>query len=262
VIAFDDVSKQYGESAVAAVRNLSLEVEPESLLVLLGESGSGKTTTLKMINRLVEPTSGTITLEGQDIRALDPISLRRRIGYAFQGIGLFPHMDVAQNVATVPRLLGWGRAETERRVDELLELVGLPPERYRRRYPRELSGGQQQRVGVARALAARSKVLLMDEPFGALDPITRDELQTELKTLQRRLGLTVVLVTHDMTEALLLADRIAVMKDGLVLGHDTPERLLSTPPHPYVAELMAMPKRQAERVATLAQGRGPGSADG
>jgi osmoprotectant transport system ATP-binding protein len=261
VIELENVSKTYGGSAVAAVSCVDLRIERETLLVLLGESGSGKTTTLKMINRLVEPSSGTIRLDGRDVESFDPIDLRRRIGYAFQGIGLFPHMTVAENVATVPRLLGWSRTDTDARVAELLELVGLPATRFRDRYPRELSGGQRQRVGVARALAARSKVLLMDEPFGALDPITRDELQAELKSLQRALGLTVVLVTHDVTEAVLLADRIAVMKDGRVLGHDTPARLMAEPPHEYVAALMEMPRRQARRVAALAGAAesGPGA---
>jgi osmoprotectant transport system ATP-binding protein len=221
------------------------------VVALLGESGCGKTTTLKMINRLVEPSTGRITVDGQDVRGLNPIELRRRVGYAFQGIGLFPHFDVAHNIATVPRLLGWPAREIAARVDELLEMVGLPPAEYRGRFPAELSGGQQQRVGVARALAARSKVLLMDEPFAALDPITRDELQTQLGMLQRSLGLTIVLVTHDVTEALLLADRIAVMRGGLLLGHDTPRRLLADPPDPYVGTLMEMPKRQAEKVARL-----------
>jgi osmoprotectant transport system ATP-binding protein len=256
MITLENISKSYPHSAAPAVANVDLVVEPNSILVLLGESGSGKTTTLKLINRLIEPTSGRITIDGEDARAIDPIALRRRIGYAFQGIGLFPHMTVGENVAVVPHLLRWSARDIETRVNELLELVGLPPDQYRDRYPRALSGGQRQRIGVARALAARAKVLLMDEPFGALDPITRDELQAELKRLQQSLGLTVVLVTHDITEALLLADKIAVMKDGQVLGHDTPAALLAEPPHEYVRRLMAMPKRQANRVAQLgAQGR-------
>jgi osmoprotectant transport system ATP-binding protein len=252
VITFEHVFKAYDNAAAPAVSDLSLSVEAESLLVLLGESGSGKTTTLKMINRLIEPTGGHIRVAGQDVRELDPIDLRRRIGYAFQGIGLFPHINVAMNVATVPRLLGWPAREIDARVDELLDMVGLPHAEFRRRYPRELSGGQRQRVGVARALAARSKILLMDEPFGALDPITRDELQTQLKALQRSLRLTIVLVTHNVTEALLLADRIAVMRGGMVLGHDQPARLIADPPHPYVRALMEMPQRQADKVASIA----------
>jgi osmoprotectant transport system ATP-binding protein len=251
MITLENISKSYPHSAAPAVANVDLVVEPNSILVLLGESGSGKTTTLKLINRLIEPTSGRITIDGEDARAIDPIVLRRRIGYAFQGIGLFPHMTVGENIAVVPRLLRWSQRDIDARVNELLELVGLPPDEYRDRSPRALSGGQRQRIGVARALAARTKVLLMDEPFGALDPITRDELQAELKRLQQSLGLTVVLVTHDITEALLLADRIAVMKDGQVLGHDTPAALLAAPPHEYVRRLMDMPKRQAARVAQL-----------
>lgn len=252
MIELEAVSKSYANAPGPAVESLSLTIGDESLHVLLGESGSGKTTVLKMINRLIDPSSGQIRLDGDDIHSLDPISLRRRIGYAFQGVGLFPHMTVGENVAVVPRLLGWSEADISARIDELLALVGMTPEVYGSRYPRELSGGQKQRVGVARALAARSRVLLMDEPFGALDPITRDELQCELKRLQQSLGLTVVLVTHDVNEALLLADRIAVMKDGRLLAHDTPARLLEAPPHDYVRVLMEMPKRQASMLADLA----------
>ena len=259
MIELEAVSKSYASGAPPAVEKLSLAIDAGSLHVLLGESGSGKTTVLKMINRLVERSSGRIRLDGEDIDAIEPIALRRRIGYAFQGIGLFPHMTVAENIAIVPELLGWEPGAVAARTDELLELVGLAPATFRPRYPRELSGGQQQRVGVARALAGRARVLLMDEPFGALDPITRDELQTELRRLQRTLGLTVLLVTHDVNEALLLADRIAVMKDGRLLGHDTPARLLNDPPHDYVQALMAMPRRQTARLAELASA---GTADG
>ena len=253
MIVLENVSKHYGDSSAPAIANISLRMESESLTVLLGESGCGKTTALKLINRLVEPTSGQISIDGENINALDPIELRRRIGYAFQGIGLFPHMNVAQNIAVVPELLGWERSEIEARAIELLEMVGLPPALYAARYPTELSGGQQQRVGVVRALAARSRILLMDEPFAALDPITRDELQSELKELQQRLGLTIVLVTHDVTEALLLADQIAVMKNGALLAHDKPANLIANPPHEYVQQLMQMPQRQAAKVAELAQ---------
>ncbi len=251
MIVLENVSKRFPNATTAAVDSISLTIEAESLLVLLGESGSGKTTTLKMINRLVEASAGRILVEGTDIRSLDPIDLRRRIGYAIQGIGLFPHMSVAQNIAVVPELLGWSRAEIDKRTFELLETVGLDPREFAERRPAELSGGQQQRVGVARALAARSRVLLMDEPFGSLDPITRDELQIELKQLQRKLGLTIVLVTHDVIEALLLADRIAVMKNGTLLAHGTPASLAADPPHEYVRDLMRMPRRQAVRVTHL-----------
>lgn len=252
MIEFDNVSKSYANSSKYAVQSLSLKIEPDTLNVILGESGSGKTTTLKMINRLIDSSSGVITLDGENIRELDPIKLRRRIGYAFQGIGLFPHFSVAENIAVVPRLLGWSDRDVTARVEQLLDMIGMPAAQYKERFPHELSGGQQQRVGVARALAGNAKVLLMDEPFGALDPITRDELQTELRTLQQSLGLTVVLVTHDVNEALLLADRIAVMKDGRLLCHDSPEHLLGAPPDVYVRELMEMPKRQAARLADMA----------
>jgi osmoprotectant transport system ATP-binding protein len=251
VIKLEQVSKIYANASAPAVRAVDIDVAEGSLLVLLGESGSGKTTTLKMINRLIEPSHGRISVAGHDIREFDPVDLRRRIGYAFQGIGLFPHMTVAENVAIVPRMLRWPPSEIVARVDELLELVGLPTAKYKQRFPSELSGGQQQRVGVARALAAKSKILLMDEPFGALDPITRDGLQTQLRDLKEALGLTVVLVTHDMTEALLLADRIAVMRDGEILRHGTPAEIMSSPGHDYVAHLVDMPKRQAQRIRHL-----------
>jgi osmoprotectant transport system ATP-binding protein len=251
VISLENVSKVYPHATLPAVVDTNLVVETGSVLALVGESGSGKTTTLKLINRLVEPTSGRITIDGVDVSTIDPIALRRSIGYAFQGIGLFPHLTAADNIAIVPQLLRWSLKETRARVDELLELVGLDPGEYRDRYPGMLSGGQRQRVGLARALAGRARVLLMDEPFGALDPITRDELQIELKRLQRALDLTVVIVTHDVTEALLLADTIAVMKEGRVLVHGTPSAMLAEPGHDYVRKLMDMPRRQAGRVAEL-----------
>lgn len=252
MITLEGVSKSYDGGASYAVRDVELTVDEGSLLVLLGESGCGKTTTLKMINRLVELSVGRITVAGQDIQDADPVQLRRRIGYVFQGIGLFPHLTVAQNVGTVPTLLGWPPGEIEAQENKLLEMMGLPSEEYAGRYPSELSGGEKQRVGVARALAARPAVILMDEPFGALDPITRDGLQDELKDLQAALGLTIVLVTHDMTEALLLADVIAVMKEGQILGYGTPRELMSQPQHEYVRDLMAMPKKQADQVERIA----------
>jgi osmoprotectant transport system ATP-binding protein len=220
--------------------------------VLLGGSGCGKTTTLKMINRLIEPTAGRILVGGQDVLAADPVTLRRGIGYVFQGIGLFPHLTVADNVALVPRLLGWPLERIQARVEELLEMVHLPAEQYRTRWPRQLSGGQQQRVGFARALAAGPRVMLLDEPFGALDPITRDGLREEFRQIQTRLGLTAVMVTHDVTEALLCADRIAVMNDGRLLQVGTPAELLHSPADGFVAALMATPRRQAERLEALA----------
>jgi osmoprotectant transport system ATP-binding protein len=259
MIELDRVTKTYDRSAAPVVRDLSLRVGAGELLVLLGASGCGKTTTLKMINRLVEPTGGTIRIDGRDVTRVDAVALRRGIGYVFQGIGLFPHLTIGENVGTVPRLLGWPRDRIAARADELLETIGLPPAEFRDRLPSQLSGGQRQRVGFARALAAGPKVMLLDEPFGALDPITRDELQAEFQRLHRRLGLTAVMVTHDMTEALLLADRIAVMSDGRILQVGTPHELLTDPHDPYVAALMDTPKRQADRLEAIAA---PGGEEG
>lgn len=251
MIVLDRVSKSY-DGLHYSVLEVSLTVPTGTLLVLLGGSGCGKTTTLKMINRLIEPTSGRIEVNGRDVRSLDAVALRRGIGYVFQGIGLFPHLTVAENVAVVPRLLRWTKERTAARVDELLDLVHLPPQEYRPRFPRELSGGQQQRVGFARALAAGPTVMLLDEPFGALDPITRDELRTEFLNLRKRLGLTAVMVTHDMTEALLSADHIAVMNAGRLVRLGTPHELLTDPQDDFVAALLSTPKRQAEQLEALA----------
>jgi osmoprotectant transport system ATP-binding protein len=254
VIALYGLCKTHDGGRSFAVRDVSLTVPAGSLLVLLGGSGSGKTTTLKMINRLVEPTGGRVEIDGRDVRTVNPVELRRGIGYVFQGIGLFPHMTVADNVAVVPRLLGWKADRVAERVDELLTLVRLPPGEYRDRLPHQLSGGQQQRIGFARALAGGAKVLLLDEPFGALDPITRDELRDEFQAIRRRLGLTAVMVTHDMTEALLTADRIAVLNAGRLVRLGTPHELLTNPGDPLVAALMAAPKRQADRLEALTAG--------
>ncbi|CAJ65349.1 putative glycine/betaine/choline transport protein with CBS regulatory domain (ABC superfamily, atp_bind) (partial) [Frankia alni ACN14a] len=230
MISLRGVGKRYPDGTVA-VADLSLDVPAGELLCLVGPSGCGKTTTMKMINRLVEPTSGHILVAGEDVARTDPVRLRRRIGYVIQQIGLFPHLTVHANVGTVPRMLGWDRARIRARVDAMLDLVGLDPATMGRRYPHELSGGQQQRVGVARALAADPPVLLMDEPFSAIDPIARDRLQAEFLRLQREIRKTVVFVTHDLDEAIRLGDRIAVFRQG---GHleqiDPPASSAARPP--------------------------------
>lgn len=253
MIELDNVSKSYSEDAPPAVANTSLHIARGEFLGLIGESGCGKTTTLKMINRLEEPSSGTIRVNGMNVLDQDPEQLRRNIGYVFQGIGLFPHYSVADNVAAVPRLLHWPEDRVQARCAQILEMVGLPIAEYGDRSPDQLSGGQQQRVGVARALAAEPDVMLMDEPFGALDPVTRAELQEEFKVLQAELELTVIMVTHDMTEALLMADRIAVMKGGEVLQVGTPFELLNYPAHDYVQHIVDMPKQRADRLEQLIQ---------
>ena len=219
--------------------------------MLVGASGCGKTTTLETINRLVTPTSGRVLVDGADVAGVDPVELRRGIGYVFQQVGLFPHLDVARNVAVVPELLGWSHSRIDARVDELLELVGLDPAVHRARLPSELSGGQAQRVGVARALAAQPRVLLMDEPFGAVDPVMRDELQREFVGLAERLELTVVLVTHDVTEALELADRIAVMDAGRIVAFGSPTELLREPGHAAARRILETPRRHAAKLSAL-----------
>jgi osmoprotectant transport system ATP-binding protein len=238
-----------------AVDHLSFDVDRGELLVLLGGSGCGKTTTLKMVNRLIEPSAGSVHIDGEDAGSLPGFELRRRIGYCFQQVGLFPHLSVGQNVAITPALLGWEAGRIGGRVDELLELLELEPSRFRDRRPEQLSGGQQQRVGLARALAAEPRVLLLDEPFGALDPLTRDRLQQRFQEIRRALGLTAIFVTHDMVEAVLLGDRIAVMHRGRLVQIGTPRELLLHPADDRVAELMDTPRRQAEVVDRLL-GRG------
>jgi osmoprotectant transport system ATP-binding protein len=250
LIAFAHVGKSFDGGRVRAVDDVSLEVAAGEFLAIVGGSGSGKTTLLRLANRLIEADSGAITIEGEDVRAADPVMLRRRIGYVFQSGGLFPHMSVADNIGITPRLQGMAAAEIFGRVDELLDLVRLDRALYRDRFPHELSGGQRQRVGVARALAARPRIVLMDEPFGALDPLTRDALGEDFRTLHDKFGLTTVMITHDMTEALLLADRIAVMRAGKLLAQGTPAEL-SGSGDPYVGELLRTPRRQAERLNVL-----------
>jgi osmoprotectant transport system ATP-binding protein len=237
-VEYRRVTKQYGPGA-AAVDDLSLVVAPGEVCVLVGPSGCGKTTTLKMANRLIEPTGGQVLIDGTVVSAVDVIALRRRTGYVIQHVGLFPHQTVAENVAAVPRLLGWRRDRINSRVDELLTLVGLDPALVRQRYPAQLSGGERQRVGVARALAAEPPLLLMDEPFGAVDPITRRHLQDEFLRLQRRLGTTILLVTHDIDEAIVLGDRLAVMRRGGHLAqYARPVELLAAPADDFVAQFV------------------------
>jgi osmoprotectant transport system ATP-binding protein len=257
VIELVEVSKRYGDTGWA-VRELSLQVSKGELVALLGESGSGKTTLLKMVNRLLDPDRGVVRVDGRDVRGEDPVALRRTIGYVIQHAGLLPHLSVGDNVAMVPRLLGWSRGDIAQRIDELLALVGLPPQEFRARFPDQLSGGQRQRVGVARALAARPQLVLLDEPFGALDPITRVALQGELARIHRELGLTTLLVTHDMVEALTLADRIVVMRAGEVRQIATPRELVSAPADDYVAQLVDVVRTQSRRLHALDPTTEPG----
>jgi osmoprotectant transport system ATP-binding protein len=235
MIRLENLTKRYPGQSADAVAPLSLEIQRGELVILVGPSGCGKTTTLRMINRLVEPSGGRVWIDGEDVTDVDPNQLRRHIGYVIQQVGLIPHMTVAQNVGLVPRLLGWDSARTRGRVNELLDLVGLDPSGFRDRYPKQLSGGQQQRVGVARALAADPPVLLMDEPFGAIDPITRERLQDELLKLQQHICKTIVFVTHDIDEAFKLGDRIAIFGEGSRLAQfATPLEILTNPADSYV----------------------------
>ena len=236
MIEIEGLTKDYLDLRV--VDDVSLRIEDGEIAAIVGTSGSGKTTLLRMINRLIEPTAGTVRIDGTDTRSVPPHILRRGIGYAIQGHGLFPHRSVGQNIGTVPTLMGWDRARIDSRVDELLELFQLEPAQFRDRMPAELSGGQQQRVGVARALAAEPSVLLMDEPFGALDPIIRAKAQSDLLAIQKRFGTTIVLVTHDMEEAIHLGTRIAVMDKGKLLQYAPPAEIIARPATPFVAELI------------------------
>jgi len=239
LIRLENVTKKYGDSDAAAVNNLTMEVHRGEVLVLVGPSGCGKSTTLRLINRLIEPTSGTLYLNGEDVTNMNPSMLRRKIGYVIQQVGLFPHRTIAENIATVPKLLGWDKDKIANRVDELLDLVGMDPDTYRGRYPKELSGGQAQRVGVARALAADPDVLLMDEPFGAIDPITRDRLQNEFLRLQQDLKKTIVFVTHDIDEAIKMGNRIAILREQSEIAQlDTPEAILADPADEFVENFL------------------------
>jgi osmoprotectant transport system ATP-binding protein len=262
VITLEHLSKRYGATTV--VDDVSFCVEPHTVTAIVGTSGSGKSTLLRMVNRLVEPSDGRVLIDGDDTRAEPAHLLRRRIGYAIQGHGLFPHRTVAENVATVPLLLGWDRARIAARVAELLALFDLDPAEYGGKLPHQLSGGQQQRVGVARALAAGPNLLLMDEPFGALDPVIRGKAQADLREIQRRLGTTILLVTHDMDEAFHLGDRVAVMHRGRLLQYGRPADLLARPADPFVTQLTGVADRALKLLSLVAAGDAaePGSAGG
>lgn len=256
-VSIEGVSKSFDGGHAYAVRNLSLQIVKSEFLALVGGSGSGKTTTLKMINRLIAQDAGKISIFGQQADTLAGHDLRRSIGYVFQGVGLFPHMTVAENVAVTPKLLGWSRTEVAARVSELLELVELPAAKYAARAPHMLSGGQRQRVGFARAIAARASVVLMDEPFGALDSVTRVTLGEAYRRLHDAVGLTTVMVTHDLTEAILLADRIGVMRNGELIALGEPRTLLEID-NPYVRELFEAPRRQADALRARMEGADSG----
>jgi len=236
MIELHELTKKYEDKT--AVDSISLTMNEGEVTVIIGPSGCGKTTTLRMINRLISPTSGTISVEGKDVCETNVESLRRRIGYVIQNVGLFPHMTVSANISTVPKLLGWSKERQKKRVVELLELIGLNPVDYQDKYPRQLSGGEAQRIGVARALAANPPILLMDEPFGAVDPLNREILQGEFLKIQKKLKKTVVFVTHDLDEAIRMADKILVMKDGRIVQYDSPEEILSAPADKFVRDFV------------------------
>jgi osmoprotectant transport system ATP-binding protein len=244
------LTKRFPGTAHPAVDRLTLTVPEGAVCVLIGPSGCGKTTTMRIINRMIEPDEGTVIVNGRNVMEIDPVTLRRHIGYVIQQIGLFPHWSIADNVATVPKLLGWDERRVAARVDELLALVGMDPDTYRSRFPRELSGGQKQRVGVARALAADPPVMLMDEPFGAIDPITRTRLQDEFLRILHALRKTIVFVTHDIDEAIRMGDRIAILKDGALVQYDTPEAILAAPADSFV-EAFVGADRALKRLALI-----------
>jgi osmoprotectant transport system ATP-binding protein len=251
MITLQDLTKTYPGAERPAVEGVNLAVGRGEFLVLIGPSGCGKTTTLSMINRLEEPTSGKIEIDGADIRKVDPVALRRQIGFVFQDVGLFPHLSAGDNAGITLKLLRKPPVEISRRTDEVLEQVRLSPTEYRDRYPSMLSGGQRQRVGVARALAAKPSIMLMDEPFGALDPLVRDDLASDYRTIHDALGLTTVLVTHDMTEAFLLADRIAVMREGRLVQVASPRELVASPADGFVRSMIESPRKRARALADL-----------
>jgi osmoprotectant transport system ATP-binding protein len=253
MIRFEHVEQRYAPSR-AVLSGVSFELPRGQLGALLGASGSGKTTALKLVNRLLEPSGGRVLVDGRDVLSGDPIPLRRSIGYVFQRFGLFPHLTLAENVAVGPRLAGWSARDITARARELLALLGLPPELYVGRYPRELSGGQQQRVGLARALASRPRIMLMDEPFGALDVVTRSELQVSYRRLHDELGLTTLMVTHDVVEALLMADRVFVLHEGLIAFDGAPGELLAAPPPGPVAQLLDVARRQLSSLGAPTRG--------
>jgi len=262
MIQVEKLCKRYGDAVV--VDDVSMVIEPRTITTIVGTSGSGKSTLLRMINRLVEPTSGRVLIDGNDTTTEPAHLLRRRIGYAIQGLGLFPHRTVADNIATVPQLLGWTQDRIDERVTELLQLFQLEPAVYAAKFPHELSGGQQQRVGVARALAAKPNVLLMDEPFGALDPIIRSKAQDDLLGVQRKLGTTIILVTHDIDEAFRLGHRVAVMSQGRLLQHDRPEALITHPADPFVSQLIGADDKALKLLSLIQAGAAaaPGSVEG
>ena len=245
-IEFQNVTKKFNNAALPSVDRVSLTIEEGEFITILGSSGSGKTTLLKMVNRLYEPTEGKIFLFGEDISTVDVVKVRRRIGYVIQQIGLFPHMTIADNISVVPKLLNWDKKQTDERVDELLNLVGLLPEEFKRRYPSQLSGGQQQRVGLARALAVNPKIMLLDEPFGAIDAITRMKLQDELLRIHGGLKKTFLFVTHDINEAFKLGSRVIVMNEGTVRQFDTPARIVKNSADDFVAPLIRSAREQEE----------------
>ncbi len=248
-VSFEHVSKRYAGGSLA-LDDLSLEIPAGAICTLVGPSGGGKTTALKTVNRLVEPTDGRVLIGGEDVRSRDPVELRRGIGYVIQSVGLFPHRTVAENVATVPELIGWDRGRIRGRVEALLELVGLDPARYARRYPAQLSGGERQRVGVARALAVEPGVMLMDEPFGAVDPIVRERLQDEFLRIHERLGTTVIFVTHDVDEAVKMGDRVAIVSGGRLVQYAAPREILSRPANDFVRDFIGVDRwlRRIERL--------------